>query len=404
MTYKKLTSYVIENVLPDFDLNELVQPPLEDPKVRFRNLAIDDPVLRARLLDAVDDALRNGQLVMGAQVEQLEHRIASYCGVPHCVGVGSGTSAVYITLASLNVGQGDEVITTPLTAVAATNAISATGATPVFVDIGEDLNFDADLIEGAISPRTKAILAVHNTGRICDMEKIMAIAADRGLWVVEDASQAWGAECALGRAGSLGHAAAISISQMKILNSYGEAGVTLTRDPDLAREMVLRRSSGLVNREVCLEPHLNHKIDTIQAAMTLASFDEAENKIRRRLEIARSYYDALADVVACPEPPADINDRRSVFFDFTISTPERKALRRWMEDKGVEVKVRHPLTIADQPCYRGLPTRRPLPVASRLVGEILSLPIHERLSDNDVGYVIECILDFFPKQKTPTPK
>lgn len=394
MNQKDLSAYATDDVLEGFDLQELIQPPLTAPRVRFRNLAVEDDGLRQKLLAAVDRVLQSGQLIMGSEVQALEQRIAQYCGSSHCIGVSSGTSAIFMALEAYGIGQGDEVITTPMSAISTANAIAVTGANPVFVDVADDLNIDAELIEAAITPRTKAIVPVHYTGRLCDMDRITAIAKAHGLVVIEDASQAWGAKNHLGVAGALADVAAISISQMKILNSYGEAGVILTKDAALAEKMLLLRYLGTVNREVCLVPFLNHKIDALQAAMVMAGFDCVEPNIQRRLEIARRYHDGLSEVVTCPEPPSSMDDRRCVFFDYTIATPHRSALRLWMEEKGVEVKIRHPLTFADQPCYKHLPPRD-LPNASRLVHEILSLPIHEKLTDEDVDYVIQSALSYF---------
>ncbi|MEG3618333.1 DegT/DnrJ/EryC1/StrS family aminotransferase [Magnetovibrio sp. PR-2] len=394
MSQDTLSAFALGGVLEGFDLQELIQPPLSNPKVRFRNLAVENDELRHKLLAAVDDVLKSGQLIMGAAVRDMEEKLAAYCQTNHCIGVSSGTSAIYVALAGKGVGPGDEVITTSLSAIGTATAIMATGAKPVFVDIGEDLNINADLIEGAITPLTKAILPVHYTGRLCDMDKIMAVAHKHDLIVVEDASQAWGAKNHLGYAGAIGDSGAISTSQMKILNSYGEAGIILTADIDYADEMVSIRYLGMVNREVCVFPTMNHKIDTLQAAMMMAGFDLVEGYIQRRLEIAMRYHDGLHDVVNCPEPPKSLEDRTCVFFDYTVYTPERSRLRLWMEEKGVEVKIRHPLSFIDQPCFQDLP-KPDAPVVQRLVHEILSLPIHEKMTNDDVDYVIEAVRSYF---------
>ena len=394
MSKNDLSAFALGESLEGFDLQELIQPPLDNPKVRFRNLAVENDELRANLLAAVDEVLKSGQLIMGAAVRDMEAKLADYCHAGHCIGVSSGTSAIYVALAAKGIGPGDEVITTPLSAIGTATAITATGATPVFVDIGEDLNINADLIEGAITPKTKAILPVHYTGRLCDMDTIMSVAKKHDLLVVEDASQAWGAKNHLGYAGAIGDSGAISTSQMKILNSYGEAGIILTSDKDYADQMVSIRYLGMVNREVCVFPTMNHKIDTIQAAMMMAGFNLVEGYIQRRLEIAMRYHEGLHDVVNCPEPPNSLDDRKCVFFDYTFNTPERSKLRLWMEEKGVEVKIRHPLSFIDQPCFEHL-TKPDAPLVQRMVHEILSLPIHEKMTDDDVDYVIDAARSYF---------
>ena len=376
-------------------MSELLQPPLRNPKVRFRDLAVDDPELRRRLLAAVDDVLRSGRLLMGPAVEKWERLIADYCGARFCVGVSSGTDAIYLALRGLGIGSGDEVIVPAMSWVASLNAVVLADAIPVFVDIGEDLNIDVDKIEAAITPRTRAILPVHYTGRLCDMAAIAAIAARHELLVVEDAAQAFGAAVGGRRAGSFGHACAFSLNPMKIFPGFGEVGAVLVNEPVVEERLQALRYLGTINKEVCIEPALNFKIDTIQAAMMLVSFEQLEPGIDRRLIIASRYNQALGSLVECPPAPVDLNDRRCVFFDYTITTPHRRELRQFLESRGIEVKIRHPLLLPEHPAYRHL-RRGPLPVAERLVKQILSLPIHEKLSDSQVEYVIDSVREFSP--------
>jgi dTDP-4-amino-4,6-dideoxygalactose transaminase len=378
--------------VPQEAVVDLLQPPLPDPKVRFRDLSVSDPALRARLLAVVDEVLRDGRLLMGPAVERWEERVADYCGARHCVGVCSGTNALYLALRAFDIGPGDEVIVPALSWVATANAIAIAGATPVFVDIGDDLNIDLSDVEAAITSKTRAILPVHYTGRLCDMQSITALAERHGLLVIEDASQAFGAVNEAGRAGSFGHAAAFSLNPMKLFPGFGEVGAVLVNDPTIRERLRAMRYVGTVNREICVEPSLNHKIDTIQAAMMLVSFETVEPAIVRRLEIARRYHDRLKGIVGCPEPPKSSADRRAVFFDYTITTPQRTDLRRVLEASGIEVKVRHPLLMSQQPAYRHL-RRRTLPNAERLVKQILSLPIHEKLTDDQIDYVAERVSD-----------
>lgn len=372
---------------------DLFQAPLANPKVRFRDLSVSDPALRARLLAVVDELLRDGRLLMGPSVERWEQIVANYCGARYCVGVCSGTNALYLALRAFDIGPGDEVIVPALSWVATANAVALTGATPVFVDIGDDLNIDVSDAKAAITPKTRAILPVHYTGRLCDMRTIAALAQQHGLLVIEDASQAFGAADETGRAGSFGDAAAFSLNPMKLFPGFGEVGAVLVNDVAICERLRALRYVGTVNKEICVEPSLNHKIDTIQAAMMLVSFETVEPAIARRLEIARRYHERLKGLVGCPPPPRTSTDRRAVFFDFTIATPRRSGLRRFLEEKGIEVKVRHPLLMSQQPAYRHL-DQRPLPNAKRLVKQILSLPIHEKLTDNQIDYVAEQLSDF----------
>ena len=330
---------------------------------------------------------------MGPAVDKWERLITEYCGTKFCVGVSSGTDAIYLALRVCGVGPGDEVIVPAMSWVATVNAVAVAGATPVFVDIGDDLNIDTKLIEPAITPKTKCILPVHYTGRLFNTTAVRDIARAHNLTVVEDAAQAFGARNAQGVAGSFGDAAAFSLNPMKVFPGYGEVGAVLTNDQEFAERLKAYRYLGTVNKEICIEPSLNFKIDTIQAAMMLISFENIEPILDRRLAIAARYHASLNDDVTCPEPPQNTKDRRSVFFDYTISTPRRKELRDFLENKGIEVKIRHPLLLPHHPPYRRY--LRTLPNAERLVRQILSLPIHEKLSDAQVDYVIDSVRAFF---------
>lgn len=386
--YKDVGSSLSADVLPD-----VLQPSLQNPKVRYRDLAVDDPVLRGRLLEAIDRVLRDGRLLMGPAVEQWERKLADYCGAQQGIGVSSGTNALYLALKAFDIGPGDEVIMPAMTWVATANAVAVCGATPVFVDVGDNLNIDPSCVEAAITPRTRAIMPVHYTGLLCDMDAINEIARRHCLVVIEDAAQAYGAEDGRGRrAGSFGDAAAYSLNPMKVFPGYGEVGVVLLKDAAVADRIRALRYLGTVNKEVCVEPSLNHKVDTIQAAMMLVGFDYVEPALNRRTAIAKRYCEGLNGVVDCPDSPASTSDRRSVYFDFTIKVENRPKVKAHLESKGIEVKIRHPLLMSDHPAYAHLKTG-PLPKARSLVKRILSLPIHEKLSDEQVDYVIDSIIE-----------
>jgi dTDP-4-amino-4,6-dideoxygalactose transaminase len=361
--------------------------------VRFRDLRVDDPVRKAELLDAVDRVLTHGRLLMGGEVETFERAVAEYCGTSYCVGVSSGTDALYMALRAAGVGPSDEVITTPLSWIATLNAIHLCGATAVFVDVRDDLNIDPALIEGAITPRTKAVVPVHFTGRVCDMDAIIDVAGRHGLTVVEDAAQAFGAHVGGRPAGSFGHVNAFSLNPMKVLAGYGEAGAVTTNDGEVYEALLALRYLGTVNKEVCYYPSLNFKIDTLQAAMLLVSLKYVENAIKSRLRVAAYYEGALSGVVRTPVVPRGAG-RRDVFFDFTVRADRRDGLQQYLTRCGVETKVKHPILMPDQPAYAHLP-RGSIPVADRLVSKILCLPIHEKLTDDELAYIVSCVKDFY---------
>ena len=362
-------------------------------KVPFRDLRVTDPALKAALLNAVDKVLSHGQLLLGPEVELFESTIAEYCGTRYCVGMASGTDALYLALRSVGIGPGDEVITTPLSWIATLNAIHICGGESVFVDITEDLNINADLIEEVITPRTKAILPVHFTGRLCDMRKICAVANKYNLLVIEDAAQAYGAYSNGTLAGAFGDVGAFSFNPMKVLPGYGEAGAVLTNDKEVYDMLIALRYLGTVDKEVCYYPSLNAKIDTLQAAMMMVSMNRMGDIVKRRNEIADYYSNALQAVVTCPQPPEGIHSQ-SAFFDYTIIAERRDELQTYLERHGVETKIKHPILMPHQPAYAHL-SRVSLPVAERIVKQILSLPIHEKLTAKDIKYVADTVRTFY---------
>ena len=361
--------------------------------VRSADLSVDDAILKQQLLGAVERVLDHGMMLLGPEVEVFDKKFAKACAMPHCVGVASGTSAVYLALKALGIGQGDEVITTPMSWIATLNALRKTGATPVFVDVGDDLNMDVQQIEAAITPRTKAILPVHFTGLLCDMVELMAVAKRHDLLVVEDASQAFGARMNRTPAGAFGDAGAFSLNPMKVLHGYGEAGAVTVRSEAVREQLERLRYLGTVNKEVCIDAELNHKIDAIQAAMLSVSLNWYHQWAEQRQVNARRYAERLKGLVGCPEVPAT-PDMRNVYFTFTIVCDRRDELKEFLVSRGVEAAVKHPLLMPDQPAHADLPKPH-IPNARRLVERILTLPVHEKLTVDQIDYVCDCIVDFY---------
>ena len=362
----------------------------EKMQIRYRDLSVKDPDLKKELLESVERVLTHGMLMLGPEVEQFEQEIAKACCKKYAVGMNSGTDSLYLALRSLNIGPGDEVITTPLSWVATLNSIVLAGATPVFVDIFEDLNINADLIEKAITPRTKAIMPVHFTGRLCEMSKIQDIISKHGLVLIEDAAQAYGAHINGKVAGSFGKIGCFSMNPMKVLGAYGEAGVAVTDDKDLYERLVSLRYAGTVNKEDCHTPSLNGRLDTIQAAMLLVNLKYVDQTIHRHREIAKQYTDGLRDVVTCPQDDGTYH----VYYSYTIITDKRDELKDYLSSKGVETKIQHPILMPRQTAYKNI-YQCQIPAAERLVKQILCLPNAIHLSAQEVDYIITCVRSFF---------
>jgi dTDP-4-amino-4,6-dideoxygalactose transaminase len=360
-------------------------------RVPFLDLSVRDATFKNELLQAVDRVLTHGRILLGPEVEQFETRIAELSQRKYAVGVNSGTDALYFALRALEIGTGDEVITTSLSWIATANAVTLCGARPVFVDVTEDLTINAELIEAAITPRTKAILPVHFTGRLCDITRIAQIADDHGLYLIEDAAPSFGASYNGSKAGSFGHLGAFSMNPMKLLNAYGEAGAVVTDDEELRDRLVSLRYAGTINKEDCHFPSPNGRIDTIQAAMMLVGLGRLDDKVSRRRAIASFYDEALGEAVNCPKEPEGYFN---VYYTYTIIAERRDVLKQHLEAKGIETKVQHPILMPYHTAYKNLPKPN-IPVAEDLVKRILCIPAHEDLGMDEAEYVAASIREFY---------
>ncbi len=357
--------------------------------VRFRDLSLSE-VERTHLLGLIDSLMREGDLILGDPVEQFEAEFSRRCRQSHAIGLSDGTAAVYLSLRALGVGPGDEVITTPMSWLATGNAILALGAMPVFADVTDDFNVDPAAVEAAVTSRTKAVLPVHFYGRMARMDEIVAIAERHSLVVIEDASQAFGADLDGDPAGSFGDAAAFSLNPMKPLAALGEAGAVVTPHFEVAERIRSLRYLGTINRETCVDPSLNFKIDTLQAVILQYRMEQVDRIVAARNRVAQRYRQALDDVVNVPPP----DDRgTNAYFDYTIVCEDRDRLEAALLAEGIEVKVRHRLLLTQQPGYPDVIGS--VPRAEKLVQGILSLPIHEKLTDDEIDIVVEGIRRFY---------
>lgn len=368
-------------------------------RVPFFDLRILDEGMKKELLASVDRVLSHGRLILGPEVEEFERRVAEQMNVKHAVGVASGSSALFMGLQSLGIEPGDEVITTPLTWIITLNAIAACGATPICVDVGEDFNIDPAKIEAAITDKTKAIVPMHYCGYLCDMPAIRAIADRHNLQIIEDAAQAYGATRHNIKPGELSDAAIFSLNTMKVLACYGEAGVLITNDEKIAEHVRMLRYAGtksdpkkIITNE-CYYPALNHKMDTIQASMLLVAMDHLPERMRRRREIAERYNAALRDYYVTPTlVDGDVH----ALYSYALQVPDREALLSHLVEHQIENKIYHTPLAHQAPIYRDI-AHPPTPVAERLVNETLSIPAHEKLTDEQVDYVIDKMIEFARK-------
>jgi dTDP-4-amino-4,6-dideoxygalactose transaminase len=370
-------------------------------RVPFFDLRVTDQHLRNKLFTAIGKVFDHGRLILGPEVEAFEKVVAEQSNVKYAVGLASGSSALYLALKCLGIGPGDEVITTPLTWIITVNAIAECGATPICVDVADDFNIDVTKIESEITDKTKAILAMHYSGVMCNTPAIREIADKHKLLFIEDAAQAYCGEYQGHKVGSLSDAAIYSMNTMKLLPSYGEAGVLVTNNKALCEKVKMYRYTGTTSdpkkiiTNDCHYVSLNHKIHTIQAAMLIVSLEELPARIERRKAITMKYNDALSGLVKTPEMK---ESDHYALYAYTIAADDRDALQTYLNAAGIETKIYHlPLTV-DTPVYKNV-RKTDVTNARRLAGRCLSLPCHEKLSDEQVEFVISKVQAFY--QETP---
>jgi dTDP-4-amino-4,6-dideoxygalactose transaminase len=362
-------------------------------KVRYLDLQaqFNDEALRA----AIKEQFELCQFVMGPVVEEFEGNFARLCQTSHAVGLNSGTDALFLALKALGIGPGDEVITVPNSFIASAGAIVAAGARPVFVDVGEDYNMDVELIEGAITPKTRAILPVHLTGNPADMPAVMEIAGRKNLHVVEDASQSVTATINGKAVGSFGAAGCFSLHPLKNLNACGDAGVLTTNSGDVYQDVRLLRNHGLKNRDEIEFFGFNSRMDSIHAAVVNHIMKGLGAVTEARRENAALYDGELSDVGEVTIPPRK-KGVEQVYHTYVIQVKDREGLIRYLAEGGVETKIHYPVPIhLQKPCLEMGYRRGDFPVCERQMEAILTLPVHQHLTREQILYVSDLIRKFY---------
>ncbi len=364
-------------------------------EVKFVNLGRQYSPLREEILKRFDEISMKGTHILSDDVVQFEKQFAEFCGTKYALGVGNGSDALFMPLKAIDVGTGDEVITVPNSFIATAWVIAHTGARIVFCDVGSDMNMDPNSLERAITSKTKAIIPVHLTGKVAAMDAIIALARNRNLKVIEDAAQAVGARYKGKRAGSFGICAGFSLHPLKNLHVHGDGGVITTNDEYLHQILSKYRNHGLRNRDVCEFWGINSRLDAIQASIASLKLNYLDKWNSRFREIAAFYSKQLEKHV---QVPVVESEEEPVFHRYMIRCRERDRLQVFLAQAGIETKVNYPIPLHLQPAAASLGYKKgDFPNAERLAQSILSLPIYPELSDDEMTYVAEKVIDFCKK-------
>ncbi|MBI4667686.1 MAG: DegT/DnrJ/EryC1/StrS family aminotransferase [Elusimicrobia bacterium] len=343
--------------------------------------------------------LKSGDFTLGKPVAEFEKLFAEYAGVKHAIGTANGTDALFLLLKAAGIGPGDEVITPPNSFIATTGAIIMTGAKPVFVDAGGDYNINPALIEKAVTLKTKAILPVHLTGNPADMLSIMAIAKKRNLIVMEDAAQAVGAKINGAHVGNWSLGAGFSLHPLKNINVWGDGGLVVTNNDDIASKIRLLRNHGLKTRDEVSIFGVNSRLDSLQAIVAMHMLKQVEQITQTRIANAKIYDEAFASLEKWIKIPPRRPSTRQVYHTYVIMVSQRKALMEHLAQRGVEVKIHYPIPIHLQEAANYLGYKAgDFPVTEKQAETILTLPVHQDLTRRQIDYVIRSIADFYVKK------
>lgn len=366
--------------------NEIMNVPFIDLKRQYF-------LLKEEILNIVENIFSSGDYILGSTVQAFEQKAQEYLGCKFVLGVANATDALILALKALKIGHGDEVVLPVNSFIATAGAVAAVGATPIFCDVREDLNIDVSKIEALISKKTKAIMPVHLTGRAAEMDKIMNIAREYALFVIEDAAQSIGARYHNAMTGTLGDIGCFSLHPLKNLHVYGDGGFISTNNEQLYTEIKLLRNHGLANRDTCLQWGLNSRLDSIQAGIATLGLNFLDRWNSYRRATAEVYRNKLKQVV---KVPIDKSNDFAVYHNFVILSDRRDELMKFLFNKKIDTKIHYPIPIHLQPAAASLGYQAgDFPMAESLAQQMLSLPIYSELQDDEINYVVDNILNFY---------
>ncbi len=367
-------------------------------KIPSFDLTAQNQRLKEELMAVVEGVVMGGQFILGDAVAEFEGNIAAYLGVKHAIGVANGSDALYIALVACGVGSGDEVITTPFTFFATAGSIVRAGAVPVFADIDPvTYNIDPAKVADLITPRTKAIMPVHLYGQSADMDPLMEMAEKHGLKVVEDAAQAIGASYKGRMVCGLGHAACISFFPTKNLGAFGDAGMIVTDDDEIADLCKVLRVHGSRKKYYHEMLGINSRLDALQAKVLSLKLKYLDEWMEKRRKIAVRYSSGLSKLaeegkIGLPEERPGY---RHVYHQYTLRTQDRDALKRHLAENGIASTVYYPLPLHLQKVFEGLGYKEgEFPLSERTSKTVLSLPMFPEMTDEQVEHVLKTVHEF----------
>jgi UDP-2-acetamido-2-deoxy-ribo-hexuluronate aminotransferase len=351
--------------------------------------------IKPHIHERIKKVLDHGQYIMGPEVIELEDKLSKFTGNKHCITVSSGTDALLISLMALDVGPGDEVITTPFSFVATAEVIVLLGATPIFVDIDADTcNINAKLIEKNITKSTKAIIPVSLYGQPANMDEINAVASNYpGVTVIEDAAQSFGSTYKGKKSCNLSTIGCTSFFPSKPLGCYGDGGAIFTNNDNIAKLCREIRVHGQSERYVHTRVGIGGRMDTIQCAIVLAKLDHFEPELNRRYHVAEIYMHQLSKSKISFIRPQE--DRTSVFAQFTICVEDRERIQKELVSVGVPTTVHYPLPLNEQPAYKYLGQSNSTPTAKLMAKQVMSLPMGPYLKETDQKYIIKKLIEIY---------
>jgi dTDP-4-amino-4,6-dideoxygalactose transaminase len=356
--------------------------------------------IKTEINRAIEGVLNSGRFILGENVESFEREFASYLGVKHAIGVASGTDALVMALKALEVRRGDEIITVSFTFTSTVDSVVHNGGTPVFVDIdSESYTIDVRKLEHKITNKTKAIIPVHLYGNPCDMNPIIETAEKHGLYIVEDAAQAHGAEYNGRKVGSLGHIACFSFYPSKNLGAYGDAGMIVTNDPDIGDKIRMLREYGQKEKYRHELIGYNSRLDELQAAILRVKLKYLDAWNEKRRICAKLYNELLGDMHDLISLPIEVQGSKHVYHLYVIRTKQREELRHFLSVKGISTGIHYPIPVHKQPSYMNLMKDIPkLPITEQFSNEVLSLPIFPELTEDEIQFICNNIKKFLLKR------